>query len=239
MHLADLDREPPARRGRDTAPGGRRGRDQRHGRRRRRSPRGGRFRRGRRRRRAPQQRRHSRRRRDRRRRRSRTGNGSSTSTSWASSTGSTPSSRACWRRAALRTSSTPPRPRASSRRPTCSSPYTTSKFAVVGLSESLHAELAPKGIKVSALCPGIIHTPITDRATLRGTMTGENSKITDLPPPRLVARRRRRGRHAAHRRHRIIIPVPRAEVGIPWAVKRLSVRLVMPLMRLTTRIIQR
>jgi len=37
-------------------------------------------------------------------------------------------------------------------------PYCTSKHAVVGLSESLNAELAPRGIHVSAVCPGIINT---------------------------------------------------------------------------------
>ncbi len=39
-------------------------------------------------------------------------------------------------------------------------PYTTSKFAVVGLSEVLRAELAPHAIGVSALCPGPYETAI-------------------------------------------------------------------------------
>ncbi len=38
--------------------------------------------------------------------------------------------------------------------------YTTSKFAVLGLSEALRAELAPHGIGVSAICPGITRTNI-------------------------------------------------------------------------------
>lgn len=38
--------------------------------------------------------------------------------------------------------------------------YTTSKFAVVGLSEALHRELAPFGIGVSVLCPGRVATDI-------------------------------------------------------------------------------
>lgn len=38
--------------------------------------------------------------------------------------------------------------------------YTTSKFAVVGLSESLHLELAKHGIGVSVLCPGPVATGI-------------------------------------------------------------------------------
>lgn len=38
--------------------------------------------------------------------------------------------------------------------------YTTSKFAVVGMSEALHRELAPFGIGVSVLCPGRVATDI-------------------------------------------------------------------------------
>jgi NAD(P)-dependent dehydrogenase (short-subunit alcohol dehydrogenase family) len=38
--------------------------------------------------------------------------------------------------------------------------YTTSKFAVVGLSEALRIELAPHGIGVSVLCPGAVATGI-------------------------------------------------------------------------------
>ena len=38
--------------------------------------------------------------------------------------------------------------------------YTTAKFAVVGLSESLHKELEPFGIGVSVLCPGRVATDI-------------------------------------------------------------------------------
>jgi NAD(P)-dependent dehydrogenase (short-subunit alcohol dehydrogenase family) len=40
--------------------------------------------------------------------------------------------------------------------------YTTSKFAVVGLSESLHLELARFSIGVSVLCPGAVATDILD-----------------------------------------------------------------------------
>jgi NAD(P)-dependent dehydrogenase (short-subunit alcohol dehydrogenase family) len=37
-------------------------------------------------------------------------------------------------------------------------PYITSKFGVVGFSESLHTYLYPKGIMVSVLCPGAVST---------------------------------------------------------------------------------
>jgi NAD(P)-dependent dehydrogenase (short-subunit alcohol dehydrogenase family) len=46
--------------------------------------------------------------------------------------------------------------------------YSTTKFAVVGLSEALRDELRPHGIGVTAVCPGIINTPITQTSPLRG-----------------------------------------------------------------------
>ncbi len=36
--------------------------------------------------------------------------------------------------------------------------YSASKFGMVGLSESLYRELNPRGIKVTALCPGWVNT---------------------------------------------------------------------------------
>ncbi|HLK10363.1 MAG TPA: SDR family NAD(P)-dependent oxidoreductase [Candidatus Binatia bacterium] len=38
--------------------------------------------------------------------------------------------------------------------------YSASKFAVVGLSEALHRELAPRGVGVSVLCPMVVRTNI-------------------------------------------------------------------------------
>ncbi|MEU3985693.1 SDR family NAD(P)-dependent oxidoreductase [Streptomyces sp. NPDC026672] len=42
--------------------------------------------------------------------------------------------------------------------------YHGSKFAVVGISESLRQELAPHGIGVSVLCPGAVATGIVDNS---------------------------------------------------------------------------
>jgi NAD(P)-dependent dehydrogenase (short-subunit alcohol dehydrogenase family) len=47
--------------------------------------------------------------------------------------------------------------------------YCTTKFAVVGMSESLRAELAPHRIGVSAICPGIIKTDIIRAGRFRTT----------------------------------------------------------------------
>jgi len=43
-------------------------------------------------------------------------------------------------------------------------PYAMTKHAVVGLSLSLRAEAASHGVRISALCPGLIETPILDSA---------------------------------------------------------------------------
>jgi NAD(P)-dependent dehydrogenase (short-subunit alcohol dehydrogenase family) len=45
--------------------------------------------------------------------------------------------------------------------------YSTAKFAVRGLSESLRLSLAPEGIGVSVLCPGLTRTRIMDAAPAR------------------------------------------------------------------------
>jgi NAD(P)-dependent dehydrogenase (short-subunit alcohol dehydrogenase family) len=56
-------------------------------------------------------------------------------------------------------------------------PYHTSKFAVVGLADSLRAELAPFGIGVVLVEPGSIATPIWAKSTATA-----NETLADLPP---------------------------------------------------------
>jgi NAD(P)-dependent dehydrogenase (short-subunit alcohol dehydrogenase family) len=38
--------------------------------------------------------------------------------------------------------------------------YVASKFAVVGFTQALAAELAPEGVRVNAVCPGVVKTPL-------------------------------------------------------------------------------
>jgi NAD(P)-dependent dehydrogenase (short-subunit alcohol dehydrogenase family) len=61
-------------------------------------------------------------------------------------------------------------------------PYTASKFAVVGISETLRAELAPHGIGVSVLCPGWVNTRILESRS-------NWPKEYGAPPPRRGAER--------------------------------------------------
>ncbi|WP_393098044.1 SDR family oxidoreductase [Streptomyces sp. LN325] len=51
--------------------------------------------------------------------------------------------------------------------------YSTSKAAVLMLSECLRAELAGQGIGVSAICPGFVHTNITSTAHFAGVDAAE------------------------------------------------------------------
>ena len=44
-------------------------------------------------------------------------------------------------------------------------PYSTTKWAVVGFSTSLRAEAASLGVKVSVACPSLVRTNIADRTT--------------------------------------------------------------------------
>jgi NAD(P)-dependent dehydrogenase (short-subunit alcohol dehydrogenase family) len=47
--------------------------------------------------------------------------------------------------------------------------YTASKFAVVGLSEVLRQEMAPHGVGVSVLCPGLVRTNLGETTTSAGS----------------------------------------------------------------------
>ncbi|GHH10149.1 short chain dehydrogenase [Streptomyces rubradiris] len=54
--------------------------------------------------------------------------------------------------------------------------YSTSKAAVLMLSECLRAELAPRGIGVTAVCPGIVNTNITATARFTGVDAAEQRR---------------------------------------------------------------
>ena len=75
-------------------------------------------------------------------------------------------------------------------------PYCASKFALVGLSEGLRAELAKDGVVVTTVCPGLMRTGSPRNATFKGA-TAKNTPYLRSPIPyrgRRSARSRPRGR---------------------------------------------
>jgi NAD(P)-dependent dehydrogenase (short-subunit alcohol dehydrogenase family) len=62
--------------------------------------------------------------------------------------------------------------------------YCTSKFAVIGFSEALQLELAPKGIGVSILCPGKVHSNLDNADQIRperfANAGGTSKELGDL-----------------------------------------------------------
>jgi NAD(P)-dependent dehydrogenase (short-subunit alcohol dehydrogenase family) len=55
--------------------------------------------------------------------------------------------------------------------------YSTAKFGVFGLSESMRTELAPRGIGVSTICPGLTNTPIVANGRFR--TSGDADKLRE------------------------------------------------------------
>ena len=101
-------------------------------------------------------------------------------------------------------------------------PYSTTKAAVVGLSEGLDVELAGTGVRVSALCPGVIDTDIIRTSTMRGEWAQRQAHTAEVyarrgTSPDVVAR----AALDAVTRGRTIVPTPRYQVVPPWLLKRL------------------
>ena len=59
--------------------------------------------------------------------------------------------------------------------------YNTTKFAVVGLSETMRAELAPHDIGVSVLCPGFVDTNIFTSERNRPAALGSQPNVDPQP----------------------------------------------------------
>lgn len=104
--------------------------------------------------------------------------------------------------------------------------YGMTKAAILMLSECLRVELAPRGVGVSAVCPGIVSTDIVHRAVY----VGENERAIEARrraslriyrlrryPPERVAERV----VAAIRRNTAVVPVT-AEARLLRAVSRLA-----------------
>jgi NAD(P)-dependent dehydrogenase (short-subunit alcohol dehydrogenase family) len=62
------------------------------------------------------------------------------------------------------------------------SPYTAAKFAVVGMSEGLSAQLKPHGIGVSVLCPHFVRTGIGESGRNRPERYGPTQTFDPATP---------------------------------------------------------
>ena len=71
-------------------------------------------------------------------------------------------------------------------------PYSASKFALVGFSEGLRAELAKDGIIVTTVCPGLMRTGSPRNATFKGQHRAEYAwfSISDSLPVTSIAAER-------------------------------------------------
>ena len=105
--------------------------------------------------------------------------------------------------------------------------YSTTKFAVVGLSEALREELRPHGIGVTVVCPGLINTPITGAARMRGKAAAPEYRATLIETyqrraygPERVADNILR----AIGRNRAVAPIA-IEAWVLYMLKRISPRL--------------
>ena len=93
--------------------------------------------------------------------------------------------------------------------------YTTSKFALVGLSETLRAEYSRHGIGVTALCPGLVDTNLFAAAP-RGTDINENKQPPRwlLTTPEAIANRAVR---AIYKNQGVVVVQPYSR--LPYLVK--------------------
>lgn len=111
--------------------------------------------------------------------------------------------------------------------------YGATKYAVVGFSESLQAELDPHQIGVTAVCPGVINTAITRSSSMYGPMaTPENRERgirvferRNYSPERVAS-----GILRAIERNRVVAPVS-PEAWIAYWLKRFVPGLVRALGR--------
>ena len=104
-------------------------------------------------------------------------------------------------------------------------PYTATKHAVVGLSTSLRVEAAPHGVRVTAVCPGFVDTPILDNVNpqLPATAAGRAARAQALATQRALLSPERLARTVVRgvERNKAVIVTP-AAAKVLVAVNKLA-----------------
>jgi NAD(P)-dependent dehydrogenase (short-subunit alcohol dehydrogenase family) len=117
-------------------------------------------------------------------------------------------------------------------------PYSASKFALTGLSEGLHAELAAEGFSVTTVSPGLMRTGSTYNARFKGQHRREFTwfHIADSLPGMSIDARRAARQIVEACRHGdpalLITPVARAAVLLNAVSPALTARLMSAINRL-------
>jgi short-subunit dehydrogenase len=100
-------------------------------------------------------------------------------------------------------------------------PYVASKFALVGFSEGLHAELRHKGVRVTTVCPGLMRTGGEAHADYTGQTKKEQRWFTLAARTPIIAAS---VRHAANKIYSAVA-ARRAEITITpqaWLAARIA-----------------
>jgi NAD(P)-dependent dehydrogenase (short-subunit alcohol dehydrogenase family) len=117
-------------------------------------------------------------------------------------------------------------------------PYTTTKSAVVGLSLALRVEAAEHGVKVSAVCPGFVDTPLLDHTNpgLPQTEIGRHARTIGIRTQKRLypADALARDVVRAMARDQALIVVP-SFAKRAWSLVRLSPALAVRVTRQATR----
>jgi NAD(P)-dependent dehydrogenase (short-subunit alcohol dehydrogenase family) len=109
-------------------------------------------------------------------------------------------------------------------------PYSMTKYAVVGLSSALRAEGADLGVKVSVVCPAFVQTGIYDASLISNA--SPQDMVARVPFKMISADRAARAILRGVRRNRAFIVFP-FYGRLLWRLYRLNPRLLAPLARKT------
>ncbi len=104
-------------------------------------------------------------------------------------------------------------------------PYTTTKFALVGMAEALDVELRKRGVRVTAVCPGVVDTGIVAASVFSGHAEAVHSRAGRFFSRRGAAPERVAADvlSALRRPRSIVVSIPMHVVPV-WVLHRISPR---------------